>query len=333
MSSILNRFELASFKRLFNNANQVHKFSGKNTLLILIDMGICIFRDKVGYMEYNLFNFANKPQSKRNTYVTFEYSQNLFKTLNDKEATAVFNDKLQFNKIFLDIMGRDFIDIGESTYEDFVKFCEGKKKIFCKPADSCSGKGIYRSYDIDENTDLKELYDFFKENKLYVEDTIIQHPKMSTLHAESINTIRITTLVNKDGAHIMYALLRIGTDHRMVDNVGSGGIYTVLSEDGKIVHPCWSDKTITTYNVHPTTGTKLVGFEIPYFKEALELCKKAAMVKPEVAYVGWDIAITENGPVIVEGNPLPGYDMPQNYFASGKDEGLKPKFEELLKNR
>ncbi|MDO4198119.1 MAG: sugar-transfer associated ATP-grasp domain-containing protein [Erysipelotrichaceae bacterium] len=333
MSSILNRFELSSFQRLFNNANQVHKYSGKNTLLILIDMGICILRDKVGYMEYNLFNFVNKPQSKRDTYVTFEYSQYLFKTLNNKEYIDIFNDKLQFNKIFLPIMGREFIDIAESSYEDFVRYCEDKKKIFCKPADSCSGKGIYKSIDIDESTDLKELYDFFKENKLYVEDTIIQHPKMSSLHPESINTIRITTLVNSDGPHIMYALLRIGTDHRMVDNVASGGIYTVLSDNGKIVNPCWSDKTITTYTKHPTTNVDMIGFEIPYFKEAIELCKKAAMIKPEVAYVGWDVAITEKGPVIVEGNPLPGYDMPQNYFASGKDEGLKPKFEELLKNR
>lgn len=331
MSSILNRFELASFKRLFNNASQVHKYSGKNTIFILADMAKCIFVDKVGYMEYNLFHFVNKPQIKRDTYVTFDYSQNLFKTLNDPAVIDTFNDKLAFNKIFEHVMGREFIDIVNSEYEDFEKFCKGKKKIFCKPADSCSGKGIYRSYDIDENTNLRELYDFFKENSLFVEDTIIQHPKMSSLHAESINTIRITTLVNKNGPHIMYALLRIGTDHRMVDNVASGGIYTVLSEDGKIVNPCWSDKTITTYTKHPTTGTEMMNFEIPYFKEALELCKKAAMIEPRVAYVGWDIAITENGPVIVEGNPLPGYDMPQNYFASGKDEGLKPKFEELLK--
>ena len=68
----------------------------------------------------------------------------------------------------------------------------------------------------------------------------------------------------------------------------------------------------------------------PYFEKALQLCKKAAKVEKHVRYVGWDIAITDKGPVIVEGNPLPGYDMPQNFFVTSKDTGLKPDFEKIL---
>ena len=115
-----------------------------------------------------------------------------------------------------------------------------------------------------------------------------------------------------------------------VDNVGSGGIYTVLSEDGEIINPCWSDKTISTYTKHPSSGMDLIGFRVPYFKEALDLCRNAAKVEKHVRYIGWDIAISEKGPLIVEGNPLPGYDMPQNYFVTGKDTGLKPEFERVL---
>ena len=74
----------------------------------------------------------------------------------------------------------------------------------------------------------------------------------------------------------------------------------------------------------------MAAFEIPFFEETLQLCKKAALVEKHVRYVGWDIAIGDNGPIIVEGNPLPGYDMPQNYFASGKDTGLLPEFEKIL---
>lgn len=331
MSSIFDRFELASIARMFNNANQVHRYSKKNTLLILLDMAKCIVFDKVGYMEYNLFHFVDKPKKIRDTYVTFEYSQNLFKTLNDKEYIGLFNDKLEFNKIFKDVMNREFIDIANSTYEDFEKFITNKKAIFVKPNDSCSGKGLYKKIDLDNNTNIQDLYHYLKDNRVYAEDLIYQHPLMASLHQESINTIRITTLYANNEANIMYALLRIGTDHKMVDNVGSGGIYTVLSKDGEIICPCWSDKTLMTYDVHPTTSTPLLGFKIPYFKEAIDLCKKASKIMPQIRYVGWDVAITENGPVIVEGNPLPGYDMAQNYFASGKDVGLKPRFEEILK--
>ncbi len=331
MSSIFDRFELSSFKRMYENAAAVHKYSGKNTLLILIDMANCILHDHIGYMEYNLFHFVNKSKKDRQTYVTFDYSQYLFKTLNEKEYIDLFNDKLKFNVIFKDFLGRDFLNISESSFEDFEKFCKGKDVFFCKPADSCSGKGIYKNIRIDENSDLKNIYEYLKENKLFVEGSILQHPQMSKLNETSINTIRVTTLLDKnDEAHVMYALQRIGIGGMSVDNVGSGGIYTVLSEDGKIINPCWSDKTISTYTKHPTSGMDLIGFEVPYFKQALELCKKAACVEKHIRYVGWDIAITEKGPLIVEGNPLPGYDMPQNYFVTNKDTGLKPDFEKIL---
>jgi glutathione synthase/RimK-type ligase-like ATP-grasp enzyme len=331
MSSIFDRFELSSFRRLWNNAKAVHDYSHKPTLLILADMAQCILRDHIGYMEYNLFHFVGKPQKLRDTYVTFDYSQHLFKTLNDPEYLTLFNDKLSFNKIFKDYLGRDFLDLSEAGFDDFATFCKGKDRIFAKPNDSCSGKGIYRNFVIDETTDLKELYDYLRENHLFVEDSIVQDKKMASLHPSSINTIRVTTVLDRnDEAHVMYALQRIGIGDMSVDNVGSGGIYTVLSEDGRIENPCWSDKTISTYVKHPTTGMELIGFAVPCFKEALQLCKKAAEVEKHIRYVGWDIAISDKGPVIVEGNPLPGYDMPQNYFVTNKDSGLKPAFEEIL---
>ena len=331
MSSIFDRFELSSFKRMYENAKAVHEYSGKNTLLILFDMAQCILNDHIGYMEYNLFHFVNKSREKRKTYVNFDYSQYLFKTLNDKEYIDLFNDKLAFNEIFRDYLGRQFLNIENSEYEDFKVFCKGKKAFFCKPADSCSGKGIYKNIHIDENSDLKQIYDYLKQNHLFIEESIVQNEKMEMLHPGSINTVRVTTVLDdNDEAHVMYALQRIGIGDMSVDNVGSGGIYTVLSDEGKIVCPCWSDKTITTYTKHPSTGMELIGFEVPYFKEALELCRRAAKMEKHVRYVGWDIAISDKGPVIVEGNPLPGYDMPQNFFVTSKDTGLKPDFEKIL---
>ncbi len=331
MSSIFDRFELSSFKRLYENAKAVHDYSGKSTLLILFDMAQCILNDHIGYMEYNLFHFVGKSKEDRKTYVNFDYSQNLFKTLNDREYIGLFNDKLEFNRIFKDYLGRDFLDIANSEFEDFEAFCAGKNVFFCKPADSCSGKGTYKNIHIDEESNLNEIYDYLKENSLFVEGSIVQHPEMSRLNPTSINTVRVTTLLDKnDEAHVMYAIQRIGIGGMSVDNVGSGGIYTVLSEEGEIINPCWSDKTISTYTKHPTSGMDLIGFRVPYFREALELCKDAARVEKHIRYVGWDIAITEKGPLIVEGNPLPGYDMPQNYFVTGKDTGLKPDFERVL---
>ena len=329
-NTIFDRFELASIKRMFKNALMVSKYSHKSFLYVLYDMSKCILKDGIGYLEYNLFHFVGKSQELRDTYVTFKESQALFKLLNDREYMDIFDNKLLFNDRFKEYIGRDFIDAAHCTDEEFINFCKNKKKIFCKPKDSCSGKGIYKNIDINEDTDILELHQFMIDNDLFCEDNIVQHPEMNKLHDKSINTIRITTVLKDNEAHVMYALLRVGIGDMKVDNVASGGIYTVLNEDGVIVNPFWSDKTISTYTKHPTNNFELLNFKIPMFKEALELCKKAALIEPHIRYVGWDVAISDKGPILVEGNQLPGYDMCQNYYVTNSDIGLLPKFEKIL---
>lgn len=329
-TAILNRFEPAAIKRMYNNAKMVSNYSGKSLLYVLFDMSKCILKDNVGYMEYNFFHFVDKTPEQRATYITFPISQAMFKKLNERSYFDIFDNKLIFNEHFKDYLGRQFIDASHCSYKEFEEYCKNKTKIYCKPKDSCSGKGIYKSIDIDENTDLKSLHQFMIDNDLFCEDTIIQNSEMSKLNPTSINTVRITTILWNGEAHFMYALLRCGLTGMQVDNVASGGIYTVLGEHGKVVNPFWSDKTLKTYENHPTNGFKLLGFSVPQFDEAVQLCKKAALVEPHMKYIGWDVAITDNGPVLVEGNQLPGYDMPQNCFANNSQIGMLPAVEKII---
>ena len=71
------------------------------------------------------------------------------------------------------------------------------------------------------------------------------------------------------------------------------------------------DKKKHVYEKHPVTGCEIPGFQFPYWNEVLEMCKKASFEIPEVGYIGWDVAITPTGPVFVEGNELPGYNLYQ----------------------
>ena len=84
------------------------------------------------------------------------------------------------------------------------------------------------------------------------------------------------------------------------------------------------------FDTHPITGVRFEGFEIPFFNEAVDLCKRAAMVVPQVQYVGWDVAITPSGPVIIEGNSFTGYDMPQNHKFHEDRCGLLKQFKEAF---
>ena len=90
------------------------------------------------------------------------------------------------------------------------------------------------------------------------------------------------------------------------------------------------DKKKNIYYEHPMTKTKIVGFKIPKYKEAIKLVKIAAKVIPEIRYVGWDIAITKDGPVIMEGNEYPSYGLVQYYLFNDEHEGHLAQISKIL---
>ena len=98
---------------------------------------------------------------------------------------------------------------------------------------------------------------------------------------------------------------------------------------GVVLSPAIDKAGHVFYN-HPITGSKIEGFEIPFYKETLELIDEMAKLAPTIKYVGWDIAITYRGPVLVEANPLPGSQITQMPYPGGKKEGCMTKINEAL---
>lgn len=329
IKTFFRRVASGSFKRFFRNLNLVHKESGRNRIILFFDMIYSMFRYGIGYLDYMTFGFAYIKKEKRRTFMTMDDNIQMCRRMNNQEASSVFEDKLTFCKTFEEYMGRDFYDLNEG-FEGFEKFCYGKDNFFAKQPVSFGGLGVKKV--TVQKGNLKQIYEELKENKMFLcEETIAQHEEMNKLCERSVNTIRICTVVSDSGkAHLIYALLRIGSGKNDVDNVTSGGMYTLLSENGKITHPAFCDKTVSYYTKHPNNEFPFIGFQVPFFKEAVELCCKAALVEKRIRYVGWDIAITQSGPVLVEGNSLPGYDMPQNHRFHDDGCGIKAVFEKAI---
>ena len=88
---------------------------------------------------------------------------------------------------------------------------------------------------------------------------------------------------------------------------------------------------IHSMTIHPITGTKIKGFQIPFWKEAKEMVVEAAKLSSHVRYVGWDVGMSVNGPVLIEGNQFPGHDIYQvaEKIKDG-DIGVLPMFEKAI---
>ena len=301
---ILKKLRTLDYKNMIYVAGKVSKKTGKIRLFVLLDMIHCALVYGSGYMDYFEFEFYLLNKSERATYITSNVNNNIIKKYNDPKYNYIFDDKAVFNDTFKNFLKRDYINLEHLMYDDFVKFVKNKKKIVVKPLNECGGKGV-RVISIDKKSDLEKIFNSLIRNKQFlVEDYINQCKQMSSLYNKSVNTLRILTFYKNKKVYILKSILKIGNGGA-VDNFSSGGMYTFVDENGKVYVPA-IDEEGNIFEVHPVSKKKIVGFEIPKYKEVIDFVKELGLVVPKVRYVGWDIAITDNGPVVVEGNNFSG---------------------------
>ncbi len=326
------RIRSISLGRLFLCVGLVKKESGKAGIRIFLDMVFCYLRYGIGYLDYLTFGFIYQDKAHRKTFMTMNQNLALVRRLNPVEMRDLFDNKLEFNKRFSKELGRGYLNLETANETEFRTFLNDKRVVFAKQVDQFGGKGIER-IEIEREPDKGALFGQLKLNRQFdIEEEIVQHPDMNRLSDSSINSLRMTT-IEKDGeVFLLYTLVRMSDGSSFVDNISSGGMYCPVGENGKITAAAFCDKTGEYYDVHPKSGTEFIGFEIPFYPEAEQLVKRSATRFPKIRYVGWDVAITKNGPVLIEGNVIPGYDMCQNYRHLGPDKvGILPKMKAILK--
>ena len=329
--TFLRRLRTMSLARMKMYADKAAAESGRSSLSIMLDMVRCTFAYGVGYLDYLTFGFAHQKAAARRTYMNMNDNLRLVRSLNDNEARDVFEDKLKFANAFSDFLRRDFIDLREADAEGLRAFCEKSGVVFAKKTHDFGGHGVER-VSAGDISDWAALYERLCKSGMYlVEQGVKQHSEMNRLSPKSVNTVRVVTLEKSSEIHVMYSLIRMGSGDSFVDNISSGGMYAPLDEKGVITAPAFCDKLGEYFEEHPVTHTKIVGFEVPMFGEAIEMVKRAAERAEGVRYIGWDVAIAADGPLLIEGNTIPSYDMCQNYRHLGPAKlGVKPRFVEVL---
>lgn len=155
------------------------------------------------------------------------------------------------------------------------------------------------------NSQTDDLLQTFVKTDYILQERIIQHPQMNRLCATAVNTIRLLTVLTPDEEIIAFrAGLRIGREGSIVDNCAKGGVFVGIDMNtGKllktgIIKPPHGNKLYK----HPDNGIVFEGFEIPYFMEAVKMAKELHSKLYRIHSVGWDIAITQEGPIFIEGN-------------------------------
>lgn len=211
----------------------------------------------------------------------------------------------------------------------------GNAEYFCKLVDGECGIGIFmlevkngNFFVNDKTVSIPEFIDYCGKGVYLIQEVVRQHDEMKALHPSSLNTLRLVTVKSlKDGAvHLLPSILRIGTGDSIVDNTSRGGIAVGIDiERGTLkkygfYKPEFGLKT----TVHPDSNITFEGYKIPFFNEAKEMALKFHSLI-NVHSVGWDVAITPDGPVFIEGNDNWEINGPQ--ICNG---GLRKEFEQFF---
>lgn len=318
-------FKSGTIKSIFNIVEKIHNKTHKCRLFLFIDIVYCSVKYGAGPYDYQEFEFYNLNSKERKTYLTRVKNNAIVRMFNDKEIAKKFDDKVEFNKIFNKYLKRDWLYL-DNNYEEFVKFCESKKDFIAKPVGGSGGEGI-ELIKVDKKN-YKKTYEYLvSNNKLLIEEKIIQNKKIGMLNKTSVNTFRIVSFFDGKETHILNVVFKIGNGG-VTDNFTSGSMYTFV-RDGKIIVPA-IDRDDNIFYEHPISKINIVGYEIPNYDKAIDLVKECAKKVPEVKYVGWDVAITDSDAVVIEGNCFPGVYQIKPSFVKEK-VGLIPIFEKAMK--
>jgi hypothetical protein len=136
-----------------------------------------------------------------------------------------------------------------------------------------------------------------------VQRLIKQHSQLALLNPTSVNTLRAHSFRSGREISVPTILVKAGKPGSFVDNVQWGGYYSELDvASGRLTGRFRHTSSLFDKSARDDIAQKLAGLRIPYLAEASALAMHAHELLEFVPGIGWDVAITDSGPIIIEGN-------------------------------
>lgn len=281
-----------------------------------------------GPSEYFMYDFASKTRAQQSAFLNDKCTYDMFKRLNNPQSLD-FNtrDKWKVYQYLKPYYHREACLVSKIEHKEaFLNLLKEKHQLFCKPLCGTWGDKtrIIKEKDCQSDKDFREILDYYAPEGFIAEELIKQSEFMMRLNPTSVNTLRIMTIRLNDRI-CMYFEFKIGEMFSIVDNLGKRSLICGIDEsDGTIISAY--NKNRTEFKTHPHTHAQVIGAKIPRFLEAVELAKDLAKEFPGYRYLAWDLALTEQGWVVVELNGKGGICGFQEVYNCG----IRPDIETYL---
>lgn len=193
--------------------------------------------------------------------------------------------------------------------------------LFSKPVDAWQGKGAKRWIYISggryrdggghvvgtEELLMRLTEQAQKAGAIILQERQRNHKLLTALTGETLCSARMVT-GRKPGRspELIMSMIGLPVGDRPVANyiVEYGHLGAAVDDSGRLGHPRYKQPSRIMESVifHPVTEKKIPGFRLPHWDEAVSLVLRAHRTFPNIAFIGWDVAFTDKGPLLIEGN-------------------------------
>lgn len=279
--------------------------------------------DSEKFRALRLYEYSNKKRSEFILNRGTKKYMNIFNAGATPEEFAQIGSKELFNTTFREFIHRDWLYIPDSSPEEIRAFIARNDVFLVKDTGCSGGKNIFRF--TRQETDVDAFLREHQDKPVLLEAFVRQHPALAALNPTTLNTVRIHTIRRDDRVMAIGACLRAGGATAFVDNFHSGGVAYPIDTDTGVILGDGRNLLGQMYRRHPSTGYYMPGFQIPFWDELLDTVRKAAVIVPHVGYVGWDVAITPEGPELIEGNVM----FPDSIVLQLDGNGIRQKVQDF----
>ena len=281
----------------------------------------------VAYSEYaSKYQFYNKTEEERDEYVSRLRMSYFYWRYTPGSAKSVFRNKTKFLKTYNKFIHRKWLYAPEASFEEFELLVSNYDCIV-KPCDGKLGKGIFKIYKDDHHKDDRKLYESCVKDRMLVEQCVEACEELRSFHPQSLNTLRVVTIANKEKACVFSGVFRTGVGESVVDNSHQGGVSVQVNVENGIIETDGANTRGQRFESHPDSGIIFKGYQIPQWGKIVETCCEAAKLT-ENPITGWDVVLNNQREVeFIEANYGPDMDMMQTRY----NKGAKKKLFALIK--
>jgi len=291
------------------------------------------------FLEYGIYGFEHLSHAQKAEYVTW-FSRFIYMAfLNRDRDLHWLDNKFEAYTLLKPFYKREAMLLtGEEDFDAFCAFTAKHRSVFVKPVNLELAEGVHR-LTVDETTDRKAVFrallteaaalsceDVTRpvDHRLILEEEIVPSQAIAAFNPKEMSVLRVTTILVKGKVHFFHPVFRL----MLGDGIEkSGEMYSVDAlidaETGIVVTDGMT--AIGTTECHPVSGLKIKGFVMPQWAELKKMLEEAALKLPTLRYIGWDVAHSEKGWCIIEGNT-----NGELFFQMCVGHGVKREFEDLI---